>query len=232
MRVAGQLTGSIAQCDRTHLKFIVIRMNKNKKYDNKILILFAHPALQKSRVNRQLISRVRDLGGITFHDLYETYPDFHIHVGKEQALLQENDIIVFQHPLFWFSMPALLKEWQDLVLQHKWAYGKEGVALKRKKLLSAVSTGGRESLFRKEGFNRFTIKEFLAPIDQLAYLCGMEYLPPFVVHGTHTLTESEIAGHAEDYRLVLTALRDNRIDLEAARKFPRLNSQLDEIILK
>jgi len=232
MRVAGQLTGSIAQCDRTHLKFIVIRMNKNKKYDNKILILFAHPALQKSRVNRQLISRVRDLGGITFHDLYETYPDFHIHVGKEQALLQENDIIVFQHPLFWFSMPALLKEWQDLVLQHKWAYGKEGVALKRKKLLSAVSTGGRESLFRKEGFNRFTIKEFLAPIDQLAYLCGMEYLPPFVVHGTHTLTESEIAGHAEDYRMVLTALRDNRIDLEAARKFPRLNSQLDEIILK
>ena len=232
MRVAGQLTGSIAQCDRTHLKFIVIRMNKNKKYDNKILILFAHPALQKSRVNRQLISRVRDLEGITFHDLYETYPDFHIHVGKEQALLQENDIIVFQHPLFWFSMPALLKEWQDLVLQHKWAYGKEGVALKRKKLLSAVSTGGRESLFRKEGFNRFTIKEFLAPIDQLAYLCGMEYLPPFVVHGTHTLTESEIAGHAEDYRLVLTALRDNRIDLEAARKFPRLNSQLDEIILK
>lgn len=76
------------------------------------------------------------------------------------------------------------------------------------------------------------MREFLAPVDQLAYLCGMEYLPPFVVHGTHTLTEHEIAGHAEDYRMILTALRDNRIDLEAAHKLPRLNSRLDEIILK
>ena len=232
MSDGGSIDGTIAQCNRTHLKFPVIRVNNKKKYDNRILILFAHPALQKSRVNRQLIRRIRDLEGVTFNDLYEAYPDFHINVGKEQALLQENDIIVFQHPLFWFSMPALLKEWQDLVLQHKWAYGQEGVALRGKKLLSAVSTGGRESLFRKEGFNRFTMKEFLAPIDQLAYLCGMEYLPPFVVHGTHTLTESEIAGHAEDYRLILTALRDNRVDLEAARKLPRLNSRLDEIILK
>jgi glutathione-regulated potassium-efflux system ancillary protein KefG len=207
-------------------------VNEQKEYANKILILFAHPALQKSRVNKQLIGSIRDLGGIAFHDLYEAYPDFHIHVRKEQALLEENDIIVFQHPLFWFGMPALLKEWQDLVLEHKWAYGKEGVALRGKKLLSAVSTGGRESLFRKEGFNRFTMKEFLAPIDQLAYLCGMEYLPPFVVHGTHGLTDAEIAGHAEDYRTLLTALRDNRVDLEAARKFPRLNARIEEIILK
>jgi len=203
-----------------------------KKYENHILVLFAHPALQKSRVNKQLIRCVKDIDGITFHDLYEIYPDFHINVRKEQALLQENDIIVFQHPLFWFSMPALLKEWQDLVLEHKWAYGMEGVALKGKKLLSAVSTGGRESLFQKEGFNRFTMKEFLAPVEQLAYICGMDYLPPFVVHGTHVLTESEIAGHAEDYCKILTALRDKRIDLEAARKFPRLNARLDAIILK
>ena len=203
-----------------------------KKFKNHILILFAHPALQKSRVNKELMRAVRELDGITFHDLYEIYPDFHIDVRREQALLQENDIIVFQHPLFWFSMPALLKEWQDLVLEHKWAYGKEGVALRGKKLLSTVSTGGRESLFRKGGFNRFTMKEFLAPVDQLAYLCGMDYLPPFVVHGTHVLTESEIGRHAEDYAAIVTALRDNRVDLDAARSFPRLNARLDEIILK
>ena len=203
-----------------------------KKFKNHILILFAHPALQKSRVNKELMRAVRELDGITFHDLYEIYPDFHIDVRREQALLQESDIIVFQHPLFWFSMPALLKEWQDLVLEHKWAYGKEGVALRGKKLLSTVSTGGREFLFRKGGFNRFTMKEFLAPVDQLAYLCGMDYLPPFVVHGTHVLTESEIAGHAEDYAAIVTALRDDRVDLDAARSFPRLNARLDEIILK
>ncbi len=205
---------------------------KKNSYQNRILILLAHPALQKSRVHKQLMRRVRELEGITFHDLYEIYPDFNIQVAQEQALLQVNDIIVFQHPLFWFSVPALLKEWQDLVLQHKWAYGKEGVALRGKKLLSAISTGGRESLFHQKGFNRFTIREFLAPIDQLAYLCGMEYLPPFVVHGTHSLTGAEIGAHAEDYRTILTALRDNRVDLEAARQLPRLNARLDDILMK
>jgi glutathione-regulated potassium-efflux system ancillary protein KefG len=197
-----------------------------------ILILFAHPALQKSRVNIQLMNAVTGLDGVTFHDLYETYPDFHIDVGREQALLRHNDIIVFQHPLYWFSVPALLKLWQELVLEHKWAYGKEGVALQGKKLMNVLSTGGRESLFSREGFNRRTIKEYLVPVEQLARICGMEYLPPFVVYGTHTLTGSEISRHAADYRKVITAIRDDRIDWEAARVIPRLNANLDAIIMK
>ena len=51
-------------------------------FAHRVLILFAHPALQKSRVNRRLVEAVRDLEGITFHDLYELYPDFHIDVGR------------------------------------------------------------------------------------------------------------------------------------------------------
>jgi len=83
-----------------------------KKHNN-ILILFAHPALQKSRVNSRLIKYVRDIDGVTFHDLYEEYPDFHINIKREQKLLIESDIIVFHHPIFWFSVPAILKEWMD-----------------------------------------------------------------------------------------------------------------------
>jgi glutathione-regulated potassium-efflux system ancillary protein KefG len=201
-----------------------------ENYENNILILFAHPALQKSRVNRRLIRYVRDIEGVTFHDLYEAYPDFHILVPQEQELVQKNDIIVFHHPLFWFSVPALLKEWMDLVLQHMWAYGKKGRALKGKKLLTVTSTGGRESLFREKGYNRHTMAEFFFPIAQSAYVCGMDYLPPFVVHGTHTVTEQEIDSHGEDYRKIITALRDGKIDLEAARTLPRLNSDIDSIV--
>lgn len=200
--------------------------------EHHILILFAHPALQKSRVNKQLMNAVKDLDRITFHDLYEAYPDFHIDVRKEQALLSRHDIIVFQYPLYWFSVPALLKEWQELVLEYKWAYGKPDVALQGKKLMSAVSTGGRESLFCREGFNRCTIREYLVPMEQLARICGMEYLPPFVVHGTHELTGPEIAHHAEDYRNVILAIRDDRINWEAARALPRLNAELDAVIKK
>ncbi len=203
-----------------------------KKYKHGILILFAHPALQKSRINRNLIRYVRDIDGVTFHDLYEAYPDFHIHVKHEQRLLLEHDIIVFHHPVFWFSTPAILKEWQDLVLEHGWAYGKNGRALRGKTLLSVISTGGRESFFRKEGYNRHTIQEFLAPVSQMAYVCGMHYLPPFVVHGTHTLTRQQIEDHGEDYRRVVTALRDGRVDLAAAATLPRINADTGAIIMK
>ncbi len=90
---------------------------------NQILILFAHPALEKSRVNRQLIRSIHGLDGVTIHDLYETYPDFNIQVKAEQDLLLAHDIIVFHHPFYWYSSPALLKEWQDLVLEYGFAYG-------------------------------------------------------------------------------------------------------------
>ena len=202
----------------------------NSEHRYKILILFAHPALQKSRVNRRLIEYVQDIEGVTFHDLYEEYPDFHINVSREQELLVQNDIIVFHHPVFWFSVPAILKEWMDLVLEHRWAYGKGGRYLQGKKLLSVISTGARESLYRKESYNRHTIGEFLAPIAQTAHVCGMEYLPPFVVHGTHTITQDEIDAHGKDYRKIILALRDGNIDFDKAHKFTKLNTEIEKIM--
>ncbi|MBC8413649.1 MAG: NAD(P)H-dependent oxidoreductase [Nitrospira sp.] len=202
-------------------------MNEFKK---NVLIIFAHPALQKSRVNSKLIKYVNDMQGVTFHDLYEIYPDFHINVAKEQAQLLKHDIIVFHHPLFWFSVPALLKEWMDLVLEHMWAYGRKGSALKGKKLLSVITTGGRESLFSEKAYNRHPVKEFLYPVAQTAYICGMDYLPPFVVHGTHTITQEMIAAHGEDYKEIITALRDDTIDLEKAAEMPRLNSDMNDVL--
>ena len=202
-----------------------------QSFKNNILILFAHPALQNSRVNSQLIDYVKDLDGITFHDLYETYPDFYIDVKHEQNLLLENDIIIFHHPLFWFSIPAILREWMDLVLKHMWAYGKTGLALRGKKLFNATTTGGRKSMYQHHGFHGSTLIEFLAPIRQSAHVCGMDFLPPFVVHGTRNITQPEIKHHGEDYQNLILALRDGKVDLEAARAYQRLNSNLESIII-
>ena len=195
-----------------------------------VLILFAHPALEKSRVNRQLVEEVRDLPGVTFHDLYESYPDFHIRVDREQELLEQHQIVVMQHPLFWYSTPALLKEWQDLVLVHGWAYGSEGRALAGKTMCSAVTTGGREQAYTPEGFNRFSLRELLRPIEQTAWLCGIDYLGPFAIQGTLRMDATTIGSHVRDYRRFVEALRDGQIDLEAARQAPRLNTDLDTIL--
>jgi glutathione-regulated potassium-efflux system ancillary protein KefG len=181
-------------------------------------------------VNRRLIEAVRGLDGVLVNDLYEAYPEFDIDVEREQRLLEQHELIVFQHPFYWYSSPAILKEWQDLVLEHGWAYGRDGRALEGKLLLSAITAGGGEDAYRHDGPNRFTARELLAPIEQTARLCRMEYLPPFVVHGTHRLADADIGRHASDYRRALEALRDGRLDLTAVRRLPRLNADLDAVI--
>lgn len=197
---------------------------------NRILVLFAHPALEKSRVQKHLARQVEDMDGVTFHDLYETYPDLHINVAHEQSLLIERDIIVFQHPFYWYSCPAILKEWQDLVLEYGFAFGEGGNALAGKRMISAISTGGSEESYTSDGLNRYTIRELLAPFEQTARLCGMEYLPPFVVHGTHRLTKNDAIAHAADYCRVIEALRDDQLDFTQVRKLPRINADLPTLL--
>ncbi|MEJ2483901.1 MAG: NAD(P)H-dependent oxidoreductase, partial [Gemmatimonadota bacterium] len=157
-------------------------------------------------MNRILVEGIRDLPGVTVHDLYEEYPELDIDVPREQELLLEHDVIVLQHPFFWYSTPAILKEWQDLVLEHGWAYGSEGRALHGKRILNAITTGGREVAYARDGHNRFTMRELLVPIEQTARLCGMTYLAPFVVHGTHGMTPAGAERHASDWRRTLEAL--------------------------
>jgi len=195
-----------------------------------VLILFGHPALRRSRVNRVLVNAVRGLDGVTVHDLYETYPELDIDVPREQRLLDEHEIVIFQHPFYWYSTPSIFKEWQDLVLEHGWAYGREGRALQGKTLLNAISTGGAEEAYSQSGSDCYTVRELLVPIEQTARLCGMEYLPPFVVHGTHSLNAATIGRHAADYRRTVEALRDGALDVDAARDRPRLNLDLDAVI--
>ncbi|RIK39742.1 MAG: NAD(P)H oxidoreductase [Chloroflexi bacterium] len=195
----------------------------------RVLILFAHPSLEKSRVHRRLVQEAATLPGVTFHDLYEAYPDFDIDIAREQSLLTGHDLIVLQHPFFWYSTPPLVKQWEDLVLEHGWAYGSRGRALRGKRFLSLISAGGGASAYQHDGYNRFTIRELLAPIEQTAHLCGMEYLPPYVIHGTHRLTAADIEAAAQRYHQLLVWLCDDRLDWGAIRPYATLNEALDQV---
>ncbi len=179
---------------------------------DKVLVIFAHPAKEKSRVNRFMLQGIKDIDGIYTHELYEEYPDFHINVKREQQLLLEHDIIVWHHPFYWYSAPALLKEWMDLVLEHNFAYGKKGVALSGKSVLSVITTGGTKNSYCGKGHNCYSLLQFLTPFKQSVGLCKMQYLPPFVVHGTHLLSEKDIQVYAEDYKRTLISLRDSLFD--------------------
>lgn len=181
----------------------------------KILILFAHPAFHKSRINKRLIETVENIEGVTINKLYENYPDFFINVKKEQKLLVEHDVIIWHHPFYWYNAPSILKEWMDLVLEHGFAYGKQGRALEGKQVFSAISTGGKKEVYCKEGQNHYTINQFLAPFHQSANLCQMEYLPPFVIHGSHTISNDDLIIQAKNYGDLIAGLRDEKVDLKA-----------------
>lgn len=189
--------------------------NEPSSSPERVLVVFAHPALEKSRVNRILIRGIDRIAGVTFHDLYQAYPDFDVDVSAEQALLCSHDVIVLHHPFYWYSTPALVKQWEDLVLEHGWAYGRDGNALRGKKLMSVITAGGRGAAYQPGGHNRYSVEELLRPIEQTARLCGMEYLPPFVVYGTHAMGPGEVEQHAERYHQLLASLARGAFDRES-----------------
>ena len=178
----------------------------------KIAILFFHPLSHKSRVNSVLLQSVKDIEGITIQHMYDLYPDFHIDVKAEQKLLLEHDIIIWQHPFYWYSSPSLLKEWIDLVLEHGFAYGRTGRALEGKQIMTAITTGGRKEAYSTADSDRYSIRQLLAPFEQTVHLCRMDYLPPFVVHGTHLLEKEDILKAGSEFRTILQALHDGIID--------------------
>jgi putative NADPH-quinone reductase len=135
---------------------------------NRILVLFAHPRFEKSRTNRALLKRIEHQEGITLQDLYEQYPDFNIDVDREKALLVAHQIIIWHHPFYMYSAPALLKQWIDLVLEYGWAHGKGGDFLKGKMLFNAITSGGTREVYAHGRYNRFTVQEFLIPFHQTA----------------------------------------------------------------
>lgn len=171
----------------------------------KTLLLFAHPAFEKSVANAALLGGVEDLPNLTIHDLYSVYPDSLIQVDREQELLMEHDRVVLQYPFFWYSSPAIIKEWFDLVLEYGWAYGEQGNQLSGKTLLTAVTTGGSKDAYCKDGHNCYSVREFLRPVEQTARLCKMEFEDPFVVYSSLTQSEEALEKAAADYRTLLSA---------------------------
>ncbi|WP_211460617.1 glutathione-regulated potassium-efflux system oxidoreductase KefF [Collimonas silvisoli] len=165
-----------------------------------ILILYAHPTPHHSRANRRLAEAAAKVPNVRVHDLYELYPDFHIPVRREQALLAQADLIVFQHPVQWYSMPALLKQWVDSVFTPGWAYGPGGNALRGKDFWLVATTGGSDHSYQAEGHNLFPFSAFLPPFQQTAQLCGMRWLPPHLLFGAHQVSQQALAAHIDFYR--------------------------------
>lgn len=162
----------------------------------KILFILAHPNLSKSKANRAVANAVRNLSNLTFVDLYEEYPDFFINVKREQERLLEHDVLVFQHPFYWYSMPPLLKQWEDDVLELGFAYGSGGNKLHGKRFLLSITAGGPQDAYKPGGYNNFEIETLITPYKQTSNLCGWDWLPHIVLHSSLRAPPEELEAHA------------------------------------
>ncbi len=163
----------------------------------KTLVHLFHPRLGQSNINRRWAEAWRTLPGTTLNLVHEQYPDGRIDIAREQALLLAHERIVFQHPLYWYSVPPLMKTWMDEVLQHGWAYGRGVRTLHGKQWWSVISAGGTAEDYQAGGFNEYSLSELLKPLQRTAGMLGMQYLPPHVEYGTHQQDAATLAGVGE-----------------------------------
>ena len=130
-----------------------------------------------------------------------TYSD---DIKREHQLLSEADLIIFQFPLWWSSMPGVLKGYIDRVFGMGWAYG-GGQALAGKRILVSMTTGAPELAWTED--KRGTIKDNFKHLLMGTFgLCGMQPLEPFLVYAAKRLTEEEKITAINNYQKRLIEL--------------------------
>lgn len=185
----------------------------------RVIVLYAHPAPQRAPLMRALAAAASDLPGVQVRDLYELYPDFDVDGNRERELLAGAGLVVFLHPIRWYGMPSLMKEWMEVVLVPGWAYGRGthrdhaahgGGALVGKGFWLVTSTGSGPDAYRPGGLHGRPFGDFLPPFEQAAALCGMDWIEPFSMHGAAAISEAAIAAHAAEFRRRLLGYAGNR----------------------
>ena len=128
----------------------------------------------------------------------------------EQQKLRAADLVLFQFPLWWFGLPAMLKGWVDRVMTMGFAYDSgqryDQGGLKGRRAMLTLTTGGPEASYSEAGING-PLDRILFPIQHgILYFCGLEVLPPFVVFGPAHQSVAQREAELERYRRHLLAL--------------------------
>lgn len=166
----------------------------------KVLVVYAHPDPDESVANKALLGAIHDLEHVTVHDLYAIYPDYFIDVTAEQKQLCLHDVIVFQHPLYTYSCPALLKEWFDRVLTRRFATEMGYQKLKGKYWRSVITTGETQDAYQHNGLNQYPLTEILRPFELTATMCEMQWLEPNIIYAARRQTPTHFQQMIDGYR--------------------------------
>lgn len=144
----------------------------------KVLVISGHPHLENSIANATIINELKTLDNIEVRDLGALYPDLNINVAAEQEALLAADVIIWQFPVYWYSVPSLLKKWQEDVFAHGFAYG-SNAKLGGKKFIVSGTTGSPVEVYNPGQAQNYTLDTLFTPYRQSANLCNLEYVETF-----------------------------------------------------
>jgi putative NADPH-quinone reductase len=170
---------------------------------NKSLMILAHPALEKSIGNKIISANFSQETNTEVRHLDQLYPDFKIDIKAEQEALLNADTIIFQFPLFWYNMPALLKHWIDQVFQYGFAFGNES-KLTAKKVIVSFTIGSPIKSYPNE-----VVEKIVFPLKGLTEYCKMEYVTQIFCNDINSYSDEakkNAIQSAEEHSKELTAL--------------------------
>lgn len=157
----------------------------------KTLAVFAHPYFEYSTTNLALIKAYESSDLLTFKDLYEEYPDFHIATFKERKRIREYERLVFHFPLIWFGLPPLLRLWIDEVFDMSWK-AKSDHPLMNKDAIIIVTMGATEDNYQKEGLYKTTIEELMKPLTLSLEVNGIEVKEIIAIYDSDDLEAPQL----------------------------------------
>lgn len=120
------------------------------------------------------------------------------------------DVLIFQFPIWWLGMPAIMKGWIDRVFASGRAYGggrwfDKGV-FAGKRAMCSVTVGGPPEAYGDRGIYA-SVRDILSPIERgILHFTGFNVIEPFVVYGPNRLTVAEREGELARYRRFLLSL--------------------------
>jgi len=156
-----------------------------------IVVVYAHPYPHVSRACAALVKAVSGMPQLTVRSLYDLYPDFDIDPDAERAALEGARLVVFVHPIYWYSVPALLKHWFDQVLAKGWAYA-GGRSLAGKDCLWVATSSGDERDFVPAECQGHPFEAFVPLVERTARFCGMTWLEPFIVPAASRVADADL----------------------------------------
>ena len=133
-------------------------------------------------------------------------PDLQAEIDK----LMRAELLLLQFPMWWFSMPAILKGWIDRVFAFGQAYDfgrtwEQGVFAGRRAML-AITASAPAAAFMPDGRNG-DMERVLWPIHAgVLALCGYSVLPPFIAHGIPFIGEPAMKAELQRYRAMLESV--------------------------